>query len=118
MEFVLVVFVLLCIALAIVIAVEIREYRLYRKAALGVIALAESMQVSFAQVAEHLTRMNVQQNILGKRVLYTQQQVEFIEMLSQLHSEALNINTTGLREKHKQLEADMDGEDIFAEVQG
>jgi intergrase/recombinase len=116
MELVLLVFFLLVVALIIVLVVEIREYRLYRKAATAVIAFGESMQVSFSQVAEQINRQTVQQNMIGRGLLVTQQEVEFLEAVSRLHSEALNLNTKSLRDRHSKLEADTGGEDEPTEI--
>lgn len=109
------------VALAVLNVVEIVEYRRYRRAAHSVIALGESMQTSFDQVAAHLNGMGVQAGAISKGVLEMEQDIIFLKTLVQIHGEVLKMHgvnmTFELNEKlHKVW--DSDGEDSPTEIQG
>lgn len=114
-----IIFLVAAIALAALNAVEIIEYRRYRKAAHSVIALGESMQTSFDQVAMHLNGVGTQTNAISTGVIQMEQDIIFLKTLVQIHGEILKMHginmTFELNEKlHKVW--DTDGEDASREV--
>lgn len=105
------IFAIMSLGLIAVLIVEFREYQRYSKAAHSVIAFGESMQVSFGEVAEHLNRINNMAIEIGQGLNSTEQEVNFIKGVLQVHSEALNLNLG-------KLEAMKYGEDIIRKIQG
>lgn len=108
------IFIIASIALGILMAVEIVEYRRYRRAAHSVIALGESMQVAFDQVASHLNSQTVQTGALAKGVLELESDIVLLKTLVQVHGEILkmkSINSTfDINEKIKKV-WESDGEE-------
>lgn len=115
------VFTVAAIALGILIVVETIEYRRYRKAAHSVIALGESMQVAFDQVAGHLNGMTAQAGAMGKGILEIEQDIILLKTLVQIHGEVLKMHginmTFELNDKLRKV-WDTDGEEFPRKVQG
>lgn len=80
------------VVLGVLNIVETIEYRRYRKAAHAVIALAESMQVSFDEVVKYLNRTNSQVMDLTQNQMISEQDIGFIKAVIFVHSQALNLN--------------------------
>jgi hypothetical protein len=92
MEPLAIVFSIATILLLIAAVFEFREYRRYVKAAQGVQALAASMQISFEAVGEHLTRINNRTINHSQGLVSIEQQINFMNAVLQVHSEALNLS--------------------------
>ena len=106
-----IIYAVISVVLIAVLIVELKEYERYEKAAHSVIAFGESMQVSFNEVTEHLNRINNMAIEIGQGLNLTDQEVNFIKGMLQIHSEALNLNIG-------KLDAVKYGEDSIRKIQG
>ena len=85
------IFIVASLALGVLMTVEIIEYRRYRRAAHSVIALGESMQIAFDQVAAHLNSQSAQTGAMAKGVMEMEQDIILLKTLVQVHGEILKM---------------------------
>lgn len=119
--FVIGIFAVLIVILIGVIIQETRELRRYRKTANAMIAFGESIQLSFSQAEEMINRVISQNNSLARGFSVQEIQIDFIQSILKVHSEALGVlqgtATYSILERLTKA-VEKDGEDSPTEVQG
>lgn len=88
---ILIIFLIAAALLTFAIIIETLEYRKYRTATYGVIALGESMSTSFGEVAAHLNRFQTHLVAMGEGLESVQQEVVFMKGVLGVHSEKLSL---------------------------
>ena len=119
--FVIGIFAVLIVILIGVIIQETRELRRYRKTANAMIAFGESIQLSFSQAEEMINRVISQNNSLARGFSVQEIQIDFIQSILKVHSEALGVlQGTAIYSILERLTkaVEKDGEDSPTEVQG
>lgn len=97
MEILLIILIILIMGASIIWAVQFTEYQRYRKSARAMVALGESMTVSFGQIAVQLDRIMTDQGEVRAKMAVHEIDFELTKALVDIHSRALGIDTSKIR---------------------